>query len=37
MFDLGSIFEGIQGFLSQIFGFYGEILSFLLGPLLGGL
>ena len=37
MFDLSSIFEGIQSFLSQIFGFYGEILSFLLGPFLGGL
>lgn len=37
MFDLGSIFEGVQSFLSQIFGFYGDILSFLLGPFLGGL
>ncbi len=35
MFDLGGIFEGLQSWLSQIFGFYGEIFSFLFGGLLG--
>ena len=35
MFDLGGIFAGLQSFLSQIFGFYGEILTFLFGGLLG--
>lgn len=35
MFDLGSLFEGIQGFLSQIFGFYGDILNLIFGGLLG--
>lgn len=35
MFDLSSLFEGIQGFLSQIFGFYAEIINALFGGLLG--
>ncbi len=35
MFDLGSLFEQLQMFLGDIFGFFGDIVSALLGPLLG--
>lgn len=37
MFDLGGIFDGVQSFLSQIFGFYTEIIDLIFGGLLGGI
>lgn len=35
MFDLSSLFDGIQAFVSQIFGFYSDILNAIFGGLLG--
>lgn len=35
MFDLGSLFEQLQAFLGDIFGFLGDFIAMLLAPILG--